>query len=120
MSVSSQNNVSRVQSSDRMSNSQWNKQGRPTWWVRVGQGTDAEFLEIPKVRGDSRLDVEVDVEPGTKVTIGVGKDRGAVRETVVTEPLEWDASHVAGQIADLLADLNDDQRAAVMAIVQAG
>jgi hypothetical protein len=73
-----------IRSTDRQSNSGYHRSGKKTWWVRIGD----RFLDIPKVRGDQYLSCEVDVHPGTKVQIGVGRrDRDGVRETVTTQPL---------------------------------
>ncbi len=80
---------SKLTSTDRMSNSGYHANGQPTWWARIGKGDSATFLEIPKVRGDSKLDVEVDLPPGTIVYIGAGKGSNkTVRETVETTAIE--------------------------------
>lgn len=71
-----------------MSNTGYHQNGKPNWWARVGQGSDAEFLVIPKVRGDNELDVVVNVPPGTTVHIGAGKgSHKTIRQTVTTEPI---------------------------------
>jgi hypothetical protein len=78
--------MSRLTTTDRMSNTGYHQNGKPTWWARVGTGDNAKFLQIPRVRGDSILDVEVDVPAGTKVFCGAGRgSHKTVRETVVTK-----------------------------------
>lgn len=79
---------SRLKSTSSMSNTGYHQNGKPHWWARIGQGDDASFLPIPKVRGDNNLDVIVDVPPGTTVHIGAGKgSHKTIRQAVVTEPI---------------------------------
>ena len=53
--------------------------GQAHWWLRK----DSEFIRLPKrVRGDSDLDLVVQLDPGTYV-LGVGPARGGVREEIV-------------------------------------
>lgn len=79
-----------LRSSDRMSNTQYHKCGKPCWWARVGTGDNARFLKIPRVRGDVALDVEIDCDEeslpeGTVINFGVGnRDRG-VRESYTVD-----------------------------------
>jgi hypothetical protein len=76
---------SKLRSTTSMSNTGFHANGKPNWWARTGQGTDAQFLTIPRVRGDQNLDCTVDVPPGTTVFIGAGKgSHKTVRQTVVT------------------------------------
>ena len=78
--------MSRLTTSDRMSNTGYHQNGKPNWWARVGSGDSARFLPIPRVRGDEILDCEVDVPPGTTVYCGAGRgSHKTVRETVVTK-----------------------------------
>lgn len=80
---------SRLRTTDRMSNTGYHHNGKPNWWARIGTGSDARFLPIPKVRGDETLDVVVDVPPGTTVHCGSGRGSyKTVRQTVVTVPVE--------------------------------
>jgi hypothetical protein len=84
---------SRILSSDRMSNSGYHANGKPNWWVRVGKGDSASFIEIDAVRGDQKLDVEVDLPVGTTVYIGAGKGTNkTIRETVETTMIERTAA----------------------------
>jgi hypothetical protein len=76
---------SRLQSTDRMSNTGYHANGKPNWWARVGSGNTAQFLTIPSIRGDSRLDCIVDVPPGTTIFIGAGRgSHKTIRQTVIT------------------------------------
>ena len=78
--------MSRLTTTQRMSNTGYHQNGKPNWWARIGSGDSAQFLRIPKVRGDEILSAEVDVPPGTTVHCGAGKGTyKTVRETVVTE-----------------------------------
>lgn len=73
--------TSRLVTTDRMSNAGYHANGKPTWWARA----NGAFLDIPRIRGDAYLDVEVDVPAGTEVSCGAGKGSyKTVRETVVT------------------------------------
>jgi hypothetical protein len=73
--------TSRLTTTARMSNAGYHANGKPSWWARA----NGQFLEIERVRGDSTLDVTVDLPPGTEVTCGAGKGTyKTVRETVVT------------------------------------
>lgn len=66
-----------------MSNTGYHANGKPNWWARIGQGVDAEFVKIPAIRGDQKLDVEVDLPIGTVVNVGAGKGKyKTIRETV--------------------------------------
>lgn len=78
--------MSRLTTTDCMSNTGYHQNGKPNWWARIGSGDSARFLPIPKVRGDAILDCEVDVPPGTTVHCGAGKGSyKTVRETVITK-----------------------------------
>lgn len=78
--------MSKLTTTDRMSNTGYHQNGKPTWWARVGSGDSARFLPIPRVRGDEFLDVEVDVPAGTTVVCGAGKgSHKTVRQTVTTK-----------------------------------
>lgn len=78
--------MSRLTTTQRMSNTGYHQNGKPNWWARIGSGDSARFLRIQKVRGDEILDVDVDVPPGTTVHCGAGKgSHKTIRETVVTE-----------------------------------
>jgi hypothetical protein len=89
---------SRLQSTRRQSNTGWHATGQPYWWARADGPSGAEFLEIPRTRGDHDLDCVVDVLPGTLVTIGAGKiDQGrakgkAVPQLVYTTAIRIDVS----------------------------
>lgn len=72
-----------LKSTQRMSNSGYHRSGKPNWWARVGTGSEAKFLPIPRVRGDEYLTAEVDLPEGTEVFIGAGKGKDSVRETIV-------------------------------------
>jgi hypothetical protein len=77
--------TSRLQSTDRMSNTGYHANGKPSWWARIGTGDDARFLQIPSVRGDRQLDCVVDVPSGTEVHIGAGRgSHKTIRQTVTT------------------------------------
>jgi hypothetical protein len=83
---------SQLTTTDRMSNTGYHANGKPNWWARVGSGESARFLDIPRTRGDHRLDCEVDVPPGTKVYCGAGKgNHKTVRQTVTTTAIEVDS-----------------------------
>lgn len=76
---------SRLQSTVKMTNTGYYYNEKPRWWARIGTGPTARFIDIPYVRGDVLLDVEVDLPPGTQVHIGAGKGNvKTVRETVKT------------------------------------
>jgi len=80
---------SRLKSTTSMSNTGYHQNGKPNWWARIGQGDDAEFLQIPWARGDQALDCIVNVPPDTTVYIGAGKgSRKTVRQTVTTTSIE--------------------------------
>ena len=68
-----------------MSNRQYHLNGRPCWWARVGSGESAQFLRIPRTRGDEDLSCTVEVDDDVKeIYIGVGpNNQHGVRETVV-------------------------------------
>lgn len=79
---------SRLRSTVRMSNTGYHQNGKPNWWARLGRGESAQFLNIPHVRGDNMLDIEVDLPPGTEVFIGAGRGTvKTIRETSVTDTL---------------------------------
>ena len=67
-----------------MSNRQYHACGCPRWWARVGQGEHAQFLPIPRVRGDKDLDCTVEVDDGVdKIYIGAGpNNQHGVRYTI--------------------------------------
>lgn len=68
-----------------MSNTGYHANGKPNWWARIGSGVSATFVEIERVRGDRKLDVIVELPPGTVVSIGAGRgSHRAIRETVTT------------------------------------
>ena len=78
-----------IRSRSSMSNTGYHQNGKPNWWARIGTGDSARFLDIPRVRGDSRLVCEVDVPAGTQVYIGAGKGNyKTIRETVTTEEID--------------------------------
>jgi hypothetical protein len=78
-------NKSKIVTTDRLSNTGYPANGKPVWWARVG----STFLRIPQVRGDSYLECEVDLPPGTQVQCGAGKGTyKTVRCTVVTTEVE--------------------------------
>jgi hypothetical protein len=81
---------SRLQSDDRMSNTGYHQNGEPNWWAMVeGKGSPPQWIDIPKTRGDKRLNCVVDLPPGTKVYCGAGKgDHKTVRCHVITTVLE--------------------------------
>lgn len=68
-----------------MSNRQYHACGCPSWWARIGQGETAQFLPIPKTRGDRNLECTVEVEDNTtQIYIGAGpNNKHGVRYTVV-------------------------------------
>lgn len=67
----------------RMSNRMWHRWGKPYWWVRVGSGPTAEFLPVPRIRGDDEFDAVVCVPDGvTEVTVGVGPRDHGIRELI--------------------------------------
>lgn len=83
--------MTHVTSNRKQSNSGFNRSGgnrsnRAHWWMR----RDNEFISLPdRVRGDSRIDIEMDLKPG-EYTLGVGTGKDAIREThTVTEEGEW-------------------------------
>ncbi len=77
--------MSRIITSNRMSNTGYHQNGKPTWWARIGSGDSVQWVSIPRVRGDERLDCVVDLPVGTQVFCGAGKGSyKTVRETVVT------------------------------------
>lgn len=76
---------SKIQSTERMSNTGYHANGKPNWWARLGTGESARFVTLPVVRGDRTLECVVDLPPGTVVHIGAGKGlHKTVRETVTT------------------------------------
>jgi hypothetical protein len=78
--------MSRLRTTDRMSNSGYHANSKPNWWARVGSGDKIAWVSIPTVRGDQYLDCEVDLPTGTRVFCGAGKGTyKTVRQTVVTE-----------------------------------
>jgi hypothetical protein len=71
----------KLNSKTSMSNSGYHRCNKPNWWARVDSGPDAgTFLTIPRVRGDEKLSVVVDVPVGTVVVIGCGTGKDGVRE----------------------------------------
>jgi hypothetical protein len=77
--------MSKLKTTDRMSNTGFNLNGRPNWWARVGTGNAAKWVSIPYTRGDDYLECEVDLPVGTEVFCGAGKgSRKTVRQTVIT------------------------------------
>lgn len=80
---------SRLKTTDRMSNTGYHQNGKPTWWARVDTDDGAQFVKIPFTRGDNYLDAIVDLPPGTEVHCGAGKGRyKTVRQTVITTEVE--------------------------------
>lgn len=76
---------SRIRTSNRMSNTGYHQNGKPNWWARIGNGDNAQWVSIPRVRGDDILDCLVDLPVGTTVFCGAGKGSyKTIRETVVT------------------------------------
>lgn len=74
-----------IKSSDRMSNTQYHKAGKPTWWAYVKVNGETVWATFAKVRGDYHLDTEATIElPGDgEYTLFTGcgpKDRG-IRES---------------------------------------
>ena len=86
MKTTRNGNTLTVTSSDRMSNSGWRRCGCPTWWARIGSGDDARFLEISRVAGDeylrAYLDIPIHPTEEQELTIGCGKGRDGIRETL--------------------------------------
>ena len=83
------NEQSRLKTTDRMSNTGYHANGKPTWWARVG----SEFIKVAYTRGDSYLDCVVDIPPGTEVFCGAGKGtHKTVRQTVITTAMESPAA----------------------------
>lgn len=77
--------ASRIKTTQRMSNTSYHANGNPNWWVRVGSGPTAQFLQIDKARGDDYLDCVVDLPVGTVVYCGTGNGlHKTVRERVKT------------------------------------
>ena len=75
---------SRIYIANRMSNKDYHSTHSKTWWVRVS----GEFMEIGQIRGDSTLDITVDLPVGTLVEAGCGPTgRSGVRAKVKTAPL---------------------------------
>lgn len=80
---------SRLATKSRMSNTGYHQNHKPNWWARIGTGSNVQWLNIPRVRGDELLDCIVDVPPGTEIVCGAGKgSHKTVRETVVTVTVE--------------------------------
>jgi hypothetical protein len=67
-----------------MSNRQYHAYGCPTWWARIGSGDHAQFMKIPKTRGDKDLECTVEVDDDVRVIyIGAGpNNQHGVRCTV--------------------------------------
>lgn len=77
---------STLKTSDRMSNTGYHQNGKPTWWAYCKTESGNEFIDIPYTRGDEYLECVVDLPAGTTVYCGAGKGtRKTVRCTVVTE-----------------------------------
>lgn len=87
-----------VKSTDRMSNSGYHRSGKPNWWLRRTDKGDGNFVDIPRVRGDEKLDIKLDLEPG-KYTAGAGRGSDGVRHSF-TVPEKVQKSH--GGLAALL------------------
>lgn len=80
---------SRIRTTNCMSNTGYHQNGKPTWWARIGNGDSAQWVSIPRVRGDRILDCVVDLPVGTTVHCGAGRGHyKTVRETVVTIAVE--------------------------------
>lgn len=69
-----------VEATSRMSNSGYHRSGKPNWWLRRTDKGPGNFVDIPRVRGDEKLNIKVDLEPGT-YTAGAGKGKDGVRHT---------------------------------------
>ena len=79
------NEKSRLTTTCQMSNTGYHQNGKPNWWARVGSGETVKWIDIPKTRGDEKLDCVVDLPAGTKVFCGAGRGNyKTVRELVVT------------------------------------
>lgn len=65
-----------VESSDSMSNTSFHRRcsGNQKYWWLWNKDT-GEFIDIPRVRGDSYFSEELDLEPGTYV-LGTGPNNG--------------------------------------------
>lgn len=75
-----------IESRNRQSNSGYHRTGKPHWWVMV----DGQFQDIERVRGDDYLILDLDVNPGAEIKIGVGKyrvhaDRDVIRQTFIAK-----------------------------------
>ena len=81
-----------IQSSYKMSNRQWNKEGKPHYWILVKETKQDKgvFLNIPWIRADEPLNVTVpDTDlTGKYITIGAGSRENGVRETIQVPPKE--------------------------------
>lgn len=70
-----------ISTTDKLSNrgfhrSGGNSSGAAQWWLR-----GADFIDIPRTRGDSRLsDITLELEDGS-YTLGTGRGRDAIRLT---------------------------------------
>lgn len=70
----------KLQSRKSMSNRSYHAEGKPTWWVRIGSGNSATFVDIHRMRGDENLNVEVEVPNGTEeIHFGCGPKGSGVR-----------------------------------------
>lgn len=86
---------SRLKTTERMSNTGYHANGKPNWWARIGSGDSAEWVDIPRTRGDRVLDCVVNLPPGTTIFCGAGKGNyKTVRQTVTTTAIE-ETSNVA-------------------------
>ena len=75
--------TSTAKSTQRMSNTQYHRWGKPKWWAKT-PGT-GNFLDLPYTRADEYLLALLSVPPGTVIEIGAGpRSSHGVRETITT------------------------------------
>jgi hypothetical protein len=81
-----------------LSTAQWEHEGRPAWWVAVGDNHARVFLTRDAGPGNQPLDYAVDLDahlitPGTVIHYGVGKGNTGVRGSIPAPQCDEDRLH---------------------------
>lgn len=87
-----------LKSLEKMKKKDWQKEGKPNWWVRVGTGEIIKFFEIPEVPGYEPLEIELNLDKqyfayGEVLYFGVGSEEKGIRDEYYPKyeesTLEW-------------------------------
>ena len=101
-----------VYTGNTLSNSGFHRAGKPNWWLQ--RDATKGFVRIPQIRGDQRVDLDLELTPGA-YTLGTGPTRGKDSRRIhiqVTAPTvegkDWDALDAIAKAAKALAEVPAD------------